>query len=119
MAVPFEVDRLTTLNVNADVAAACVAAGLKAEKAVFLTDTNGIWLDPADPSTYASTLTRAQIQDLIVKGIISGGMLPKVEACLVALKAGVRKTHIVDGRVQHALLLEIFTDKGVGTQIIH
>jgi acetylglutamate kinase len=108
-----------TLNVNADMVAACVAAGLRSEKAVFLTDTRGILTDPKDPASFADTLTEARIDELIRRGVIDGGMLPKVEACLAALKAGVRKTHIIDGRVQHALLLEIFTDKGVGTQIIH
>ncbi len=108
-----------TLNVNADMVAACVAAGLRAEKAVFLTDTRGILTDPKDAGSFADTLTEAQIDDLIRRGVIDGGMLPKVEAGLTALKAGVRKTHIIDGRVQHALLLEIFTDKGVGTQITH
>ena len=108
-----------TLNVNADMVASCVAAGLRAEKAVFLTDTRGIMTDPKDAGSFADTLTEAQIDDLVRRGVIDGGMLPKVEACLTALKAGVRKTHIIDGRVQHALLLEIFTDKGVGTQITH
>jgi len=108
-----------TLNVNADMVAACVAAGLRAEKAVFLTDTRGIMTDPKDAGSFADTLTEAQIDDLVRRGVIDGGMLPKVEAGLTALKAGVRKTHIIDGRVQHALLLEIFTDKGVGTQITH
>jgi acetylglutamate kinase len=108
-----------TLNVNADMVAACVAAGLRSEKAVFLTDTRGIMTNPKDSGSFADTLTEARIDELIGGGVIDGGMLPKVEACLTALKAGVRKTHIIDGRVQHALLLEIFTDKGVGTQIIH
>ena len=108
-----------TLNVNADMVAACVASGLRAEKAVFLTDTRGIMTDPKDAGSFADTLTEARIDDLIRRGVIDGGMLPKVEAGLTALKAGVRKTHIIDGRVQHALLLEIFTDKGVGTQITH
>jgi len=106
------------LNVNADMVAACVAAGLRAEKAVFLTDTHGILTDPDDPASFAGTLTAAQVAELIRKGTISGGMLPKVDACLTAIGAGVRKAHIVDGRVRHALLLEIFTDEGVGTQIV-
>jgi len=108
-----------TLNVNADMAAAAVAAGLQAEKAVFLTDTHGILTDPNDARSFADTLTEARINDLVRRGVIDGGMLPKVEACLTALRAGVRKTHIIDGRIRHSLLLEIFTDKGVGTQIIH
>ncbi len=107
------------LNVNADMVAAFIAAGLGAEKAVFLSDTHGILTDPNDPASLADTLTETRINDLINRGIIAGGMLPKVEACLLALRGGVRKTHIIDGRIRHALLLEIFTDKGVGTQIIH
>lgn len=107
------------LNINGDIAASHVAGGLKAEKAVFLTDSHGILTDRNDPRSLASTLTEAQIDDLVRRGVIDGGMLPKVEACLTAIRAGVRKTHIVDGRLQHSLLLEIFTDEGVGTQIIH
>ncbi len=108
-----------TLNVNADMVAAFVAAGLRAEKAVFLSDTHGILTDPADPGSLADTLSEARIHELIRRGVIAGGMLPKVEACLLALRGGVRKTHIIDGRIRHALLLEIFTDQGVGTQILH
>ena len=107
------------LNCNADMAAAAVAAGMGAEKAVFLSDTHGIQTDLDDPESLADTLTVAQVDDLIRHHIISGGMLPKVEACRRALEGGVRKTHIVDGRLEHSLLLEIFTDRGVGTQIIH
>ena len=107
------------LNVNADMVAACIAASLGAEKAVFLSDTHGILTDPDDLNSFADSLTETRIDDLIKRGIITGGMLPKVEACLVALRGGVRKTHVIDGRIRHALLLEIFTDKGVGTQIIH
>ena len=107
------------LNVNADMVAACVAAGLGAEKAVFLSNTHGIFTDPASPTSFADTLTEVEINKLIQKGIIGGGMRPKVEACLVALRGGVHKAHIIDGRIRHALLLEIFTDRGIGTQIIH
>ena len=106
------------LNVNADLVAAFVATALQAEKAVFLSDTNGILTDPKNPVSFADTLTEAQVHDLIARRVVDGGMLPKVEACLAALHGGVRKTHIIDGRIKHALLLEIFTDKGVGTQII-
>jgi len=108
-----------TLNVNADMVAAFVAAALKAEKAVFLSDTHGIYTDPQKPDSFADTLSQAHIADLVRRGVIAGGMLPKVEACLLALRGGVRKTHIIDGRIRHALLLEIFTDRGVGTQIVH
>jgi len=107
------------LNVNADMVAAFIAGRLHAEKAVFLSNTHGILTDTDDPASFAETLTTAEVDALVRDGVITAGMLPKVEACQLALKEGVRKAHIVDGRIRHALLLEIFTDKGVGTQIIH
>jgi acetylglutamate kinase len=82
-----------------------------------LSDTHGIRTNPEDASSYASTLTKAQIDRLVKKGVIGEGMLPKVESCLVALNAGVPKAHIIDGRIPHSLLLEIYTDEGIGTQI--
>ncbi len=106
------------LNVNADDAAGEVAAALCAEKLVVLSDTHGIRLEPDNPDSLASTLTEQQIKDLIDKQVITAGMLPKVNACLRAISAGVNKAHIIDGRLEHSLLLEIYTDKGVGTQII-
>ena len=102
------------LNCNADMVAAAVAAGLQAEKAVFLTDTHGIRTDPDNPDSVVSTLTAAKVDELIRHKVIVGGMLPKVDACRKALNGGVRKAHIVDGRLQHSLLLEIFTDHGCG-----
>jgi acetylglutamate kinase len=105
------------LNCNADTAAGEVAAALKAEKLVVISDTHGIRRDAKDPSTMIPTLTQAEIQAMVADGTISAGMLPKVEACLKALDAGVAKTHIIDGKIPHALLLEIFSDKGVGTLI--
>lgn len=106
------------LNVNADTAAAAVAAHLKAEKLVFLTDTPGILRDRTDPSSTVSHLDSAGCQELERAGIIDSGMIPKVEACLESLRAGVGKLHIIDGRLPHALLLEIYTDRGVGTEIV-
>jgi acetylglutamate kinase len=106
------------LNVNADTAAAAVAAHLKAEKLVFLSDTPGVLRDRGDPETLIRNLDAVGCRDLIQRGIIDAGMIPKVEACLDSLRAGVRKTHMIDGRVRHALLLEIFTDRGVGTEIV-
>lgn len=106
------------LNVNADTAAGKVAAALKAEKLVMISDTHGIRTDPKNPESYASTLTRAEISKLVETGVIGEGMLPKVEACLTALRAGVPKAHIIDGRVPHSVLLEIYTDAGIGTQIV-
>ncbi len=107
-----------TLNVNADSAAWKVAADLKAEKLVLLSDVPGILRDRDDESSLVSTLTRDEVVALERQGVIGQGMLPKVEACLRAVEAGVRKAHMIDGRVPHALLLEIFTDEGVGTEII-
>jgi acetylglutamate kinase len=106
------------LNVNADTAAAAVAAHLQAEKLVFLTDTPGILRDRRDESSLLRNLDAAGCRDLIGRGVIDSGMIPKVEACLDSLRAGVRKTHMIDGRLRHSLLLEIYTDRGVGTEIV-
>ena len=106
------------LNVNADTAAAAVAANLRAEKLVFLTDTPGILLNRRDSTTLLPSLDAAGCRDLIARGVIEEGMIPKVEACLESLRAGVRKTHMIDGRLRHSLLLEIYTDSGVGTEIV-
>jgi len=107
-----------TYNVNADEAAGAIAGALKAEKLVFLTDVPGICKKKEDPKTLFSTIKAGEVAKLVKKGVISGGMIPKVEACLHALKSGVRKTHIIDGRQPHALLLEIFTPEGIGTELI-
>ncbi|HRU07033.1 MAG TPA: acetylglutamate kinase [Candidatus Brocadiia bacterium] len=106
------------LNINADTAAGFLAGALRAEKVVFLSDTHGILRDPKDKESLAPTLTGAEIRAMIAAGAIDGGMLPKVEACLAALAGGVSKAHIVDGRIKHSLLLEIFTDQGIGTEIV-
>jgi acetylglutamate kinase len=106
------------LNVNADTAAAAVAAQLGAEKLVLLTDTPGILLVRTDPSTLVSSLDARRCDDLMRARIIDEGMIPKVEACLGGLHGGVKKTHIIDGRIRHSLLLEIYTDRGVGTEIV-
>ncbi len=105
-------------NVNADNVASFVAGSLKAEKLVFISNTHGISVDPSDPESFASTLHEDEVNELIEKDIIRGGMLPKANACIYALRKGVGKAHIIDGNIQHSLLLEIFTDKGIGTQII-
>src|SRR5580658_305860 len=106
------------LNVNADTAAGAVAAAMKAEKFVVVSDTHGIRTDPQDPRSLVRHLTIGQIDELVKSGVISSGMLPKVEACVTALKAGVSKTHIIDGGIPHALLLEIYTEAGIGTEIV-
>jgi acetylglutamate kinase len=106
------------LNVNADTAAGAVAAAMKAEKFVVVSDTHGIRTDPRDPHSLVRHLTVSQIDELVKSGVITSGMLPKVEACVTALKAGVSKTHIIDGAIPHALLLEIYTEAGIGTEIV-
>jgi len=106
------------LNVNADTAAGKVAAEVKAEKLVVVSDTHGIRRDIKDPDSWISSLDEKQIKEMIDAGIITDAMFPKVEACMIALEAGVNKAHIIDGRILHSLLLEIYTDKGIGTQII-
>jgi len=105
------------LNVNADTAAAGVAARMSAAKLIMMTDTPGILRDRRDPTSLIASVTAEGCRQLIRDGIIDSGMIPKVEACLDALRQGVGKTHIIDGRLRHSLLLEIFTDKGVGTEI--
>jgi acetylglutamate kinase len=106
------------LNVNADSAAGKVAGGVCAEKLVIVSDTHGIRTDVNDPESRISSLNESQIKEMVGAGIIGDAMLPKVEACLGALEAGVKKSHIIDGRIPHSLLLEIYTDKGIGTEII-
>jgi acetylglutamate kinase len=106
------------LNVNADTAAGAVAAAMKAEKLVFVSDTHGIRTDPHDPNSLIRHLNISQVDEMVKTGVIGSGMLPKVEACINALKGGVNKTHIIDGRIPHALLLEIYTEAGIGTEIV-
>ncbi len=104
-----------TYNINADLVAGAVAAALRAEKLLVLTDVKGI---RDAKGRHVSTLSRKDMQRMVKKGTISEGMLPKVHACLTALDGGVRKAHIIDGRMPHAILLEVFTDKGIGTEIV-
>ena len=105
-------------NINADYAAAALAKTLKARKFVLVSDVPGLLKDPDDPSTLLSTLHLADVEVLKADGTISGGMLPKIESCCDAIREGVRKVHLVDGRMAHSLLLEIFTREGVGTEIM-
>ena len=104
-----------TYNINADLVAGAVAASLKAEKLLVLTDVKGI---RNVNGRHVSTLSRKDMQRMVKKGTISAGMLPKVHACLTALDGGVRKAHVIDGRMPHAILLEVFTDRGIGTEIL-
>jgi len=106
------------LNVNADTAATAVAQALGAEKLVYMSDVNGVRRSQDDPQSLIHSLTASQAEGLIREGVIAKGMIPKVEACLDTLGKGIRKIHIIDGRERHALLLEIYTNKGVGTEIV-
>jgi len=105
-------------NINGDLAAGEIASSLGAWKLVYMTDTPGILREQGDEQTLISTISRDQAEELINKGVISGGMIPKVQSCLAALQFGVNKGHIIDGRIRHSLLLEIFTPKGIGTEIL-
>lgn len=105
------------LNVNADTAATAVAQQLNADKLVFISDVPGVLRDPADPASSISSMTIAVAEDLIAEGVISGGMIPKIEACIETVKKGVNKVHIVDGNLRHGLLLEVYTSSGIGTVI--
>jgi acetylglutamate kinase len=105
------------LNVNADTAAAKVAAAVGAEKLILMTDVRGILRDVQNPDSLIKAATRAELAGLKREGIVSKGMIPKVECCNTALEGGVRKAHIIDGRLPHALLIELFTDEGIGTMI--
>ena len=107
-----------TYNINADDAAFALAQAVQAEKLAFLTDIEGVYKDPADKSTLISELTVSEARELIADGFIGGGMLPKLNNCMEAIEKGVSRVHILDGRIAHCLLLEIFTNKGIGTAIL-
>ena len=104
-------------NVNADTAAGAIAAALSAEKLVYLTDVAGLLADVADPTSVIATVTVAQLEEMIAAGSLTGGMIPKIRSCVRALHGGVRQAHILDGRVPHVLILEVFTREGIGTMI--
>lgn len=104
-------------NINADYVAAEIAGALGAEKLLLLTDVEGVYKDYEDKTSFISTLTAAEARRYIEDGTLTGGMIPKVEACLRALEAGAAKTHIIDGRLSHSIILEIFTSAGIGTQV--
>ena len=107
-----------TYNINADSVAGEVAGALKAEKLLVLTDVRGIYSDYRDENSFISTLTFEKAQELIIRGKIDGGMIPKVRACITALSGGAKKTHIIDGRAEHTILMEILSDTGVGTEVV-
>lgn len=112
-------DDFNTYNINADDAACAIARAVKAEKLAFLTDIEGVYKDPADPSTLISELRVEAARRLMEEGYIGGGMLPKLNNCIDAIEHGVSRVHILDGRIPHCLLLEIFTNKGIGTAILN
>ena len=107
-----------TYNINADDAACAIARAMEAEKLAFLTDIEGVYKDPKDPSTLISELLVSEAEKLMEEGYIGGGMLPKLHNCIDAIENGVSRVHILDGRIPHCLLLEIFTNKGIGTAIL-
>ena len=111
-------DNGESYNINADYVAAEIAGALQAEKLLLLTDIEGIYKDFNDKSSFISTLHLSEARQYIKEGIIAGGMIPKVEACLTALEQGAGKTHIIDGRLAHSIILEIFTSRGIGTQVV-
>ena len=112
-------DDFNTYNINADDAACAIAKAINAEKLAFLTDIEGVYKDPKDPSTLISELNVSEGKKLMEDGFIGGGMLPKLHNCIDAIENGVSRVHILDGRIPHCLLLEIFTNKGIGTAIIN
>jgi len=107
-----------TLNVNADLAAAALASSLKPAKLVYISDVPGLLRDAADPDSLIQSIDAAQAEALLAKGTITGGMIPKIKSAVESLHAGVRKVHFIDGRLPHSLLLEIFTEQGIGTEIV-
>ncbi|HEX2043339.1 MAG TPA: acetylglutamate kinase [Acidimicrobiales bacterium] len=104
-------------NVNADTAAGAIAAALAAEKLVYLTDVAGLLADVGDPASVMATVTVAELEEMVAAGSLTGGMIPKIRSCVRALQGGVRQAHILDGRVPHVLLLEVFTREGIGTMV--
>ena len=112
-------DEYQTYNINADDAACAIARAMKAEKLAFLTDIEGVFKDPDDPETLISELRVSEAEELMEQGYIGGGMLPKLQNCIDAIENGVSRVHILDGRIPHCLLLEIFTNKGIGTAILN
>ncbi len=111
-------DNYTSYNINADDAACAIAKALKAEKLAFLTDVEGVYRDFNDKSSLISELHLEEAKKLLASGVMGGGMLPKINNCIDAVESGVKRVHIMDGRTPHCLLLEIFTDKGIGTAIL-
>jgi len=117
---PIGVDKAQqSYNINADTVAAAIAVAMNADKLVLLTDVPGLLRDAKDPDTLISVLKVSEVDDYVKQGIIAGGMIPKVQCCVEAVTGGVGRTHIIDGRVAHSILLEIFTDEGIGTMVMN
>lgn len=115
---PIGIDREgRSLNLNADIVAGDIAIAIKAKKLITLTDVSGILLDPDDPNSLISQISLSEARELLKKGVIKGGMIPKLKSCIQAVEAGVEKVHIINGNIAHALLLELFTDTGIGTMV--
>ena len=112
-------DSDTAYNINADTAAALLAVTLKAEKLILLTDIRGLLRDPKDDETLIHVVHTYEVSQLIEEGVISGGMIPKMECCVEAIHGGVDRVHILDGRIPHSILIELLSDKGIGTMMIH
>ena len=112
-------DNFNTYNINADDAACAIAKAVGANKLVFLTDTEGLYRDFNDKSSFIPRITADEADKLIAEGLIGGGMLPKLNNCTSAIKNGVNRVHILDGRIPHSMLLEIFTNNGIGTAIVN
>jgi acetylglutamate kinase len=106
-----------TYNVNADHAAGAIAASVAAAKLIVLTDVEGLYTDPLDPASVISEMSPVRAREMLASGAADKGMIPKLEACITALEGGVERAHLIDGRVPHALLIEVFTDSGIGTMI--
>jgi acetylglutamate kinase len=111
-------DEGKALNINADIAAADIAAALKAEKLVLMTDVRGILRDVNDETSLIKAVPRPQLDALKKEGVLTKGMIPKADCCATAIDGGVKKTHIIDGRLPHAILIELFTAEGIGTMIV-
>ncbi|MBQ9933568.1 MAG: acetylglutamate kinase [Ruminiclostridium sp.] len=115
--VALGIDSDTAYNINADTAAGELAAALKAEKLILLTDVRGVLQDPKDPSTLIPQIRLSEVPGLMASGVIGGGMIPKIQCCVDALESGVHRTHILDGRIPHSILTEMLSHKGIGTMI--
>jgi acetylglutamate kinase len=112
------IDADTSYNINADTAAAKLAIALQAEKLILLTDIRGLLRDPKDESTLIPEVRMSQVPGLIKDGIISGGMIPKIDCCVEAVRSGVKRSHILDGRIPHSILIEMLSDEGIGTMLL-